>query len=279
MNVAIQGQIGSFHDKARKQLFAYSDPLECRNFSDVFEAVSKSRAEYGIVAIENSLYGSINEVYSLLLDKKLWICGEVYLHVQFALMASEGATLDKVQEVTSHPIALAECSKYLENNLPNVNLINADDTAKAARDVAEANNPNRAAIADPALAKQYNLKILAEGVENDSKNYTRFIIIQKDKQQPAAANKHSIILKLPERPGTLHKALGFFAERNINLTKLESHPVPGKVWEYIFYVDFESDLEQSKDAITALKNDGAEVTVLGSYAKSNPLGDLNESKS
>jgi len=279
MNVAIQGQAGSFHDKARKQLFAYSDALECKTFGDVFEAVSKSRAEYGIVAIENSLYGSINEVYSLLLDKKLWICGEVYLHVQFALMASTGADITGIKEITSHPIALAECSKYLVKNLPDANLINADDTAKAAKDVAESGDMTRAAIADPALAEHHGLTILAKSIENDSKNYTRFIIIQKDKQQPAAANKHSVILKLPERPGTLHEALGFFADRKINLTKLESHPVPGKVWEYIFYVDFESSLAQSKEVIKALEADGATVTILGSYTKSDPLGKFSESKS
>jgi len=273
MNVAIQGHDGSFHDKARKQLFTHSDALECNSFGDVFDEVKKSRAEYGIVAIENSLYGSINEVYSLLLDKKLWISGEIYLHIRFALLGHADSSLDSIDEVSSHPIALAECSNYIRDRLPAARLINSNDTAKAAADLAESGAKNRTAIADPSLAAKYGLKILDQDIENDRKNYTRFIIIQKDKQQPAKANKHSIILKLPEKAGTLHQALGFFAERNINLTKLESHPVPGEVWEYIFYVDFESTLPQSMDVIKSLEANGAKVTVLGSYTKANPLGE------
>lgn len=273
MNVAIQGQAGSFHDKARKALFSHSDVLECKTFGDVFDSVAKARAEYGIVAIENSLYGSINEVYSLLLEKKLWISGEIYLHIKFALMAKDKLSLSDVEEVVSHPIALAECSKYLSKNLPNAHLLNSDDTAKAAKEVSKSGNATQAAIADPLMANTYNLEILAKDIENDHKNYTRFIIIQKDKQQPAKANKHSVILQLPEKPGTLHQALGFFAERNINLTKLESHPVPGEVWEYIFYVDFESDLNQAKSIIQALEDNGAKVKILGSYTKANPLGE------
>lgn len=273
MNIAIQGQAGSFHDKARVKLFTHSEPLVCENFSDVFSAVISARAEYGIVAIENSLYGSINEVYSLLLDKKLWISGEVYLRVSFALIGQEGSTLEQITEVHSHPIAIAECSKFLDSYLPDAELINTSDTAKSVKMLTESGFVNQAAIAHADLAQEHNLKVLEDHIENDAKNYTRFIIIQRDKQQPANANKTSIILRLPERPGTLHEALGFFAERNINLTKLESHPVPGEVWEYIFYVDFEAPLAQAQDVIDSLKANGSEVTVLGSYTKANPLGE------
>jgi len=272
MIVAIQGQTGSFHDKARAKLFTQSNAMNCSSFSEVFDAVKSSRAEYGIVAIENSLYGSINEVYSLLLDKKLWVVGEIYLHVSFALLGNKGAKLSDVTEVLSHPIALGECSQFLDETLSNAERVNTDDTAKAAQIVKKNSKKTQAAVASSSVAELLDLDILSENIENDQQNYTRFIIIQKDKQQPTAANKHSIILELAEKPGVLHEALGFFAERNINLTKIESRPIPGKAWSYIFYLDFESSLDESRQVIAELEKDGSKVTILGSYTKANPLG-------
>ncbi|MBP6041916.1 prephenate dehydratase [Candidatus Saccharibacteria bacterium] len=273
MHVAIQGQTGSFHDKARQKLFKYSDGLHCSSFSEVFEAVKSARAEYGIVAIENSIYGSINEVYGLLLDKKLWVAGEIYLHVSFSLLANKEAELSSISEVYSHPIALAECKYFLDDKLPQAERINSDDTARAAEEVAEAGENYQAAIASDDIAEKLNLKVLASEIENDQNNYTRFIIIQKSKQQPDSANKTSVALELPEKPGALHKALGYFAERNINLTKIESRPVPGKAWHYLFYVDFEASLTESREVIKDLQDNDSKVTILGSYVKAHPLGD------
>ena len=195
------------------------------------------------------------------------------MHVSFSLLANQDAELSSISEVYSHPIALAECKSFLDDKLEQAERINSDDTARAAEEVAEAGENYQAAIASEDVAEKLNLKVLATEIENDQNNYTRFIIIQKSKQQPDNANKTSVALELPEQPGVLHKALGYFAERNINLTKIESRPVPGKAWHYLFYVDFEASLDESREVIKDLEANESIVTVLGSYVKANPLGD------
>lgn len=272
MKVAIQGSQASFHDIARKSYFANGEEvLHCDTFKKVFESVESDQAEIGLVAIENSLYGSINDVYDLLLKYGFWISGEVYLRISHCLLGVKGATLDSIKEVHSQLPALAQCEEFLDTKLAHAERLEHHDTAASAADVAKWNNPAKAAIASKSAGKLHGLDILAEDIETHKQNYTRFIIFTSHKQIVENANKTSIVVRtdMDTRPGALYRTLGVFANRNINLTKIESRPIVGKAWHYLFYLDFDMGLnsDETSAALKELGKMNVEVTLLGTYQK------------
>ncbi len=275
--VAIQGQAASFHDIAARSY--YGDGIKlvpCGTFSETFAALETGAAAHAVVAIENSLFGSINEVYDLLLKHKSWIDGEVYLRIEQCLLGLPGAEYDKIMEVYSHPIALAQCEQFLDQTLPHAKRFEHHDTGGASEDIKRWDDPEKAAIASRLAAETYDLEILAEKIESHKQNYTRFVVLNKERRVNAApsANKTSLILGIDDQvkgfgdsPGSLYQALGTFAGQNINLTKLQSRPLIGKAWHYIFYADVDSGLwdPRLQTALAELKSQNCEATILGSY--------------
>jgi len=274
MKVAIQGVQGSFHDLAAQHYFGEYTPV-CRDtFHEVFTDVSSGEADFGLVAIENSLYGSINQVYDLLLEHDdIWINGEIYLRINHCLIGLPDANIGSLQEVYSHPVALAQCEEFLDRELAAAEQHSHHDTAASVEDIKRWNDPTKAAIASEKAARLSGLKILKQNIETHHQNYTRFIVLSKNRDVSEAAGKTSFVLTSLKndtdlRAGSLYRALGCFAKHGINLSKIESRPVIGRAWHYIFYMDFDAGLnsELAQQALDELKSLGAEVRILGSYA-------------
>ncbi len=265
MNIAIQGFAASFHEIAAKRIFTDDIQLTyCRTFKEVFQALAEGAVDHAVVAIENSLYGSINDVYDLLLKHDFWICGELYEHIGLHLMAPQGAALHGITDVYSMAPAIAEAEAFLDTHLPGAERHEHADTALAAKEVADWNDPTKAAIASRAAAATYHLSVLADNIETHHQNYTRFIALSRTKQTPSTVTKTSITFQTADAPGSLYAALGVFASRNINLTKLESRPIIGNAWQYMYYLDFESSFDTAMQ--TELDRYATNVRVLGSYA-------------
>ena len=273
MKIAIQGQIASYHDIARKKYFKGTDQeaLHCDTFKEVFEAVSNDDVDYGLVAIENSLYGSINDTYDLLLKHNLSIVGEIYLRINHCLLAIDGAKLTQIRQVHSQLFALAQCEDFLDTKLPNAKRLEENDTAASAAMVARSKDIHMAAIASKDAAKLYDLEVLASSIESNKQNYTRFIVFGKHPNSNTDTNKTSLIVHTDQdtKAGSLYRTLGVFANRSINLTKIESRPIAGKAWHYLFYMDFEIGINDPlySEALEELRQIGAKADALGSYAK------------
>ncbi len=265
VKVAFQGERGAFGEDAVINFFKEAELLTCRHLEDVFVAVSKGRADFGVVAVENSLAGSINETYDLLLQYQVNIYGEVNLRISHCLMALPGEKLEDIQTVYSHPQALAQCEEFLKRL--GAEVVPTYNTAASAKRIKEEKLKNCAAIASRRAAQIYGLEILAEGIETSKDNYTRFFVISRLKAAPAAKNKTSLVFSTRNVPGALYACLGVFATRNINLTKLESRPSKKKPWEYVFYVDFEGHVEDSvcRQALAEMEQKTNFLRVLGSY--------------
>ncbi len=266
--VSIQGHPGSYHDIARRQYFQNGHGLSCQDdFKDVFKDVKDGEADYAVVAIENSLYGSINQVYDLLLKHRFWVCGEIYLHIQHFLLGTPESALEGIQEVHSHPLALAQCEEYLDNTLSQAVRYEHHDTAASAADIAAWGDIHKAAIASREAGKMHGLTILDSDIETNPQNYTRFIVLRKTPDQDDQSNKSSIIVYTAHEPGALYRALGVFADYEINLSKLESRPIIGKAWHYMFYIDIEAGMQEkhAQKAISTLEDMGNDVITLGSY--------------
>lgn len=280
MKVAIQGIQGSFHDQAAKELFSDRDYelVECTTFRDVFTSVQEGQTDYGVVAVENSLYGSINAVYKLLAERKLYISGETSLHVSLYVIAASELDIAKINtpntDVFSQREALGQCQLWLSSHLANAKIVETDDTAKAVQLITERNEGQNLAIAGKAAAELYDAKIIAGPINDELENYTRFFVITKKKVDVPGANRTSIILheNTFDKPGILYKALVVFAEAGINLSKLDSHPRPGKIRSYAFYIDFDASLTspEGQKAIETLENQGWRIQILGSYKAHAP---------
>ncbi len=270
MKIAIQGTAESYHHQAVKTLLDNEIHLvSCQTTAQVFEAVSAKAVDRGLVTIENSLHGSLNQTYDLLLQHRVSIVGEVYLHKSLGLLGLPGADISTIKEVYSHASALAECRNYLDTNLPWAKHIEYYDAAASAQFVKESNDPTKAALASQQAGLLHGLIPLEEAVEDDEHNYTRFVLLNHQPISLLDSNKSSIILQTDHQPGALHKALGCFANNGINLSKLESHPIPGKSWNYVFYIDFEAGLtsSQAKQALNQLDELGFSVEILSDYVK------------
>jgi prephenate dehydratase len=241
MKIAIQGIAGSFHDEAAHRFFGKNICLwECDTFAILCEKVYSGEADYGIMAIENTIAGSLLQNYKYLEDFNLWITGEIYLRIKLNLMALKGVKIKDVKQVLSHPIALHQCAEYLVATFPeNVVISATDDGAKSAKKIYEEQLTDTAVVAGTEVAKMYNLEILKEGIETNYKNYTRFFALSKNHCPVSDCNKASLSLKVEHRSGSLAEALSIFARHNVNLTKIQSVPILGQPCQYSFHVDVE----------------------------------------
>jgi len=266
IRVAFQGDRGAFSEDAAIKLFGGNvDFLPCLRLRDVFQAVVEDKVSFGVVPIENSQAGSINETYDLLLAYPLNIYAEVILRISHYLMALPGEKLADIRKVYSHPQALAQCEDFLSKL--KLETMPGYDTAGSAKMIKERELKGCAAIASRRAADIYGLEILAPQIENNINNYTKFFASSKQKAKPAERNKTSLVFTAEHVPGALYKVLGIFAIRNINLTKLESRPSKSKPWEYVFYTDFEGHIESEvyQEVIKELEQVTTFVKVLGSY--------------
>lgn len=272
MTISIQGQLGSYHHQVAVEVYGKSPRLLFRNnFKEVFDDVVSGQADNAVCAIENSSVGSINEVYDLLRHTGLYIIGEHYMRISHCLVGLKGAKIGDIKAVHSHPMALLQCESYLESQLPKADIHERHDTAQSVEYIVKLGDRSQVAIASKQSAILHKAEVLAEDIETDKHNYTRFLILQKrnGNQDNNDVNKTSIMVELADKPGSLYHALGCFESENINLTKLESRPILGHGWRYYFYIDFEAGITESraKRALECLGNQGHDLTLLGSYKK------------
>jgi len=268
MRVAFQGEIGAYSESAIHLFFGPSAEVKpCRNLSDVFECVEKRETEYGVVPIENSIEGSVNQTYDLFLTHDLKVCGEVIVKIVHCLIANPRTRRNSIKVVYSHPQALAQCRTFLEKL--GCELVPTYDTAGGVKMIKEKKLMNAGAIASQRAAEIYGMKILARGIADTPNNYTRFFALSKNDSQPTGKDKTSIIFSTKHVPGALYHAVGEFALRDINLTKIESRPTKQQPWEYNFYLDFEGHRleKRCQEALRALEKKSAFVRILGSYPK------------
>ena len=266
--VAIQGIEGSFHHQAAHELLGNTvEVVPCETFNEVFHSVISGKTDYAVTAVENSLYGSINAVYRLLSNKKIWVQGETYLNIEQFLIGASKLPLSAVSKVLSQAPALAQCEVWLEKKVPHASLVETHDTATSVQEVVQRADEPLAAIAGKHAAELYGGKIIAGPINDDPHNYTRFFLLSRDIATNIAANKTSIILKTDHNPGALYRALGIFNDAGVNLSKLDSHPISGDRWHYAFYIDFELGVgsETGRSIVEKLESQNCQVTVLGSY--------------
>jgi len=269
LSIAFQGERGAFGDEAVKEYFgSQARPLPCRSFADVFRAVARGEVEAGLVPVENSQAGSINEVYDLLRQYDLFVTGEISHPVNHCLLCLPGQQLSDIKRVISHPQALAQCDVYLREL--NVEIVATYDTAGSAKMVREENLVNVAAIAGAGAAELYELEILARSIQTVKDNYTRFIVLGREPAPRRAGEaKTMLVMATTHQPGSLHKCLGVLAANNINLLKLESRPSRQRIWEYVFYLDFEGHRDDPtvSIALADLAGNTTFCKVLGSFAR------------
>ena len=263
--VAIQGEAGSFSHAAALEIHGPVLRLvPCPTFVELFRAVETGEATRGIVPIENTLAGSVHENYDLLSAHALHVVAETELRIRHCLIAPPRTTLPQIRRVASHPVALAQCRHFFLTH-PDVVAVPAYDTAGSVRDVMSGDVDADAAIASKLAAELYGADVLAEGLEDHAENYTRFLVIARDPAPREQANKTSLMVSLGNTPGTLHRALGVFAARGLNLTKIESRPLPGRPWEYLFYLDVVDTGEGISAALEELRAFTFGIRVLGTY--------------
>jgi chorismate mutase/prephenate dehydratase len=268
VRVAFQGERGAYSESAVYTFFGASVEVKpCRDLAEVFENVDKQETQYGVVPVENSLEGSVNQTYDLFLTHDLKVCGEIILRVSHCLIANPSTSLEAVKAVYSHPQALAQCRNFLEHL--GRELIPTYDTAGSVKMLKEKGLKDAAAVASERAAELYGMKILAREIEDNPANYTRFFVLSKEDSPVTGRDKTSIIFSAAHTPGSLYTALGEFAKRNINLTRIESRPTKQKPWEYNFYLDFEGHRGEARcaEALKALEKSAAFVKILGSYAR------------
>jgi prephenate dehydratase len=264
MKVAIQGELGSFSHEAAGKMLARASVVPCTRSAEVFERVARGSVSAAVIPIENSLAGSVAEHFDLLLARELFIHAEFHLRIRHNLIAPPGVTLQKVRRVFSHPVALDQCRNFFRAH-PEVQAIPFYDTAGSVRHVVGETMNDAAAIAPKRAAGQYGGRVLLAGIEDDQQNFTRFLLIDKSHKIGRGANKTSIAFA-QNVPGALFKALSVFALRDISLSKIESRPMRGHPWEYVFFVDLlRGDDEPARNALRHLAEIAEFVKVLGVY--------------
>ncbi|MFN2168499.1 MAG: prephenate dehydratase [Anaerolineae bacterium] len=264
--VAFQGEHGAYSEQAVRQHFGdAAATLPCRSFEGIFAAIEAGEADYGAVPVENSLAGSINRAYDLLLEHDLRVWGEILLRVHHNLLAPPGTTLEDIITVRSHPQALAQCERWLTQR--GLQAVTWYDTAGSAKELAANPEPGVAAIASRLAADTYGLQVLASGIEDLAWNITRFFVVGRGDPPPTGKAKTSLVFAVSHEPGSLYACMGEFATRGINLTKLESRPRRNRPWHYVFYLDFEGHWQDPtcQQALVGLLSRAAFVKLLGSY--------------
>jgi prephenate dehydratase len=275
MRVAIQGYPGSFHQEAAWHFFGkQTEVLPCDTFRQVVaHTIQRQWVQAGIMAIENSIAGSILPNYSLLQKNPLRIVGEVYLHIQQHLLTNPGVGLSDVREVHSHPMALLQCMDFLEKH-PGFRLVETEDTALSAKHLHQHKSKHQAAIAGKLAAELYQLKILVPNIHTMKANHTRFLVVKhsEDAGPVEGANKASLKFHTDHSKGSLAKALAIVADAGINLSKLQSMPIPGTTFKYSFHADMEfEDVLQFEQMLRSLRNATEEMEVFGIYKNGKNL--------
>ncbi|WP_158748055.1 prephenate dehydratase [Acidobacterium sp. S8] len=267
MRVAIQGEPGSFSHEAAAKQFPEATIYPCTLSADVFRALNSKEVDAAVIPIENSLAGSVVEHYDLLLAHDVAVASETLLRIRHNLIAVPGTQLAELTRAYSHPVALAQCRRFFSEH-PVIEAVPFYDTAGSAKHIIEQGDRKAAAIASERAAHYYSGEILAAGIEDNPENYTRFFQIRRrqDVLPDSRADKVSLAFTVENRPGTLVSALEVFASQGTNLTKIESRPVQGKPWQYVFYVDFQlSTQTQADKALDLLRQHCSMVKELGRY--------------
>lgn len=266
--VACQGTEGAYSQIACDKLFSIPDISWCRNFEGVFQAVESKLCRYGILPIENSSFGSVIQVYDLMKKYKFHIVKSIKLCITHSLLTNPGVNLEDIKEIFSHEQALGQCSEFLRS-LKDEKITVCENTAIAAQMVAQSGRKDVAAISSPNCAELYSLKIIPEKIQNSENNYTRFICISKEPEIYPGANKISLMLSLPHQSGSLYTVIAKFSALGLNLTKLESRPIPGRDFEFMFYVDLDASVYSA--GIISLLNEFSNISdqfaFLGSYSE------------
>ncbi len=271
MKIAIQGIEGSFHDIASQKYFNTAlSFVKCDQFMDLIHAVESQSADYGVMAIENTIVGNILANIDLIRNSNVQICGEVFLPIVHCLLANTPLDLSEVIEVRSHPMALLQCQYFLES-LPNAQIIEDLDTALCARVLHEKPKFGHAVVASKPAALRYHLNILEENIQTHSNNFTRFFVLKKKEQSAfieTTPNKATIYLQLAHQVGSLSKILNLIADHQINLSTIQSRPNPASPWEYYFHLDMEFERNaQFQECLEHIKKETKLLNVLGIYAK------------
>ena len=279
MKVAIQGELGSFSHEAATQFEPRATIVPCARCADVFDALERGSVQAAAIAIENSLAGSVAENYDLLLKRNAFIDRELLLRIRHNLIALPGTKLAGVRRVFSHPVALEQCRKLFGSH-PEFKAIPFYDTAGSVRHIVAEQLEDAAAIAPRRAAPQYSGKILLADIQDDQQNFTRFLLISKRAKKMPGANKTSLVFALQNLPGALFKALSVFALRDISLSKIESRPIVGRPWEYVFFADINRGRDEAaQNAIRHLGEIAEFVKVLGVYpAAVAPKSDTSRRK-
>lgn len=274
MRIAYQGVAGAYSEAAALRFNRAADVLPRPSFEDVFAVVAERQATHGILPIENTIGGTIHRNYDLLLEHDLPIVGEVKLAISHHLVVLEGTTLDQVRRVYSHPQGLAQCERFLRT-LKDVEIVATYDTAGSAKMIREENLRGSAAIASQRAARVFDLQVLRSGIQDYADNFTRFLLVGREALPLGTPDKTTIVFTVPNEAGALFKALSVFAMRGIDLTKLESRPIPDRPFEYLFYADLATNREDIRcsRALMNLAEFAPSVRTLGSYpAWSEPEG-------
>lgn len=269
--IAIQGVHGCFHEQAARLYYGNDiEVLECLSFEDLFTSLNEKRADGAVMAIENTVSGGLLPNYSLLHKYGRQIKGEVFLRIRQNLMALPGQSISDIREVHSHYMAIAQTREFFKQ-YPHIRLIESEDTAKSAADIARQNLKHTGAIASSLAAELFGLEILQESIETHKQNFTRFLILDEQIQvKPEEINKSSICFTIPHKTGRLSQILSVFSFYDLNLTKIQSLPIPGKEWQYFFYVDLKfDDYTRYQEGMRAVEPLMEDVTVMGEYKSCN----------
>ena len=270
--VAIQGIKASFHEEAAFKFFGEDiETIECSSFKQTFQELSAGNADYVVMAIENSIAGSLLPNYTLLREFNFPVIGEVYLPIKLHLMALPGVKFEDITKVTSHPIAIRQCSDFLDE-YPHLKVIESSDTAACAKKIRDEQLHDTVAIANMLAAELYGFNVLERSIESNKKNYTRFLILTTKAEEIKEANKASLCFQVTNDAGSLVKVLNIFAELEINMSKVQSMPVLGRRNEYNFYVDIEwKDTKNYDDAIRRIVKHTINFSIMGEYVRNDSV--------
>ncbi|HTN22120.1 MAG TPA: prephenate dehydratase [Pelobium sp.] len=270
--VAIQGIKASFHEEAAFKFFGEEiETVECNSFKQTFQKLASGEADYVVMAIENSIAGSLLPNYTLLREYNFPVIGEVYLPIKLHLMALPGVKFEDIKTVTSHPIAIRQCGDFLDE-FPQIKVVESSDTAACAKKISDEKLTDTAAIANNLAAKLYGLTVLERSIESNKKNYTRFLILTDKQVEIKNPNKASLCFQVTNDAGSLVKVLNILAELDINMSKVQSMPVLGKRNEYNFYVDIEYNSSKNyDDAIRRIVKHTINFSIMGEYVKNDAV--------
>ena len=272
--VAIQGIAGCYHDIAARNYYEGEEIeiIPCNTFPDVISTIKKDPSVVGLMAIENTIAGSLLQNHELIRESGLKVTGEYKLRISHSLVALPGTSIHDITEVNSHPIALMQCTEFL-NTLPNAKVVEKEDTAMSARWIAENHIEGHAAICGKLAAEIYGMEVLAEGIETNKRNFTRFLSIADrwvadEIMRDVDKNKSSLVFAVPHTSGSLSKVLAVLSFYDMNLTKIQSLPIIGREWEYLFYVDMTfTDYARYQKALDAIQPLTKDLKILGEYAE------------